>query len=94
MYECPACERKEETLNRTKEFLESIVNMLYSNKPLNLIEFENDLDELCHRMDVQIGFGDLQIQRKETKTITMPTILPMVEQWINFNNQYLAQLTN
>ena len=91
-YECSACDEKEQTLDSAKEFLESLVEMLYSKEALDLNLFENHLDELCHQLDVKIGAGDLQIQR--SKTTSIHTILPIVEQWKTYNNQYLKQLAH
>lgn len=92
-YECSDCDEKKSSLDNAKEFLESIVSMLYSREPLELLKFEEHLDELCHQLDVQIGKGDLQIQRLQEKQKTIQTILPMVEEWKNFNIGYLKQLT-
>jgi hypothetical protein len=87
-YECKSCSGKENVLCQAKEFLESIVGMLYSKKPLDINEFEWQLEELCHYLNVKMG-DEIQIQRKEQKSI----IVPLIQEWQTFNNQYLTQLT-
>lgn len=93
-YECSDCDEKESTIENSKEFLESIVNMLYSSEPLDLAKFEDHLDELCGYLDVKIGKGDLQIQRIQKEKTIRTTMLPIVQEWVNYNNQYLKQLAN
>ena len=90
-YECYQCNEKEEQLENAKEFLESIVEMLYSREVLDLAKFEDHLDELCHQLDVKIGQGDLQIRRQEEKK-SSPQVLPLLEAWKQYNNHYLQQL--
>jgi hypothetical protein len=92
-YECSHCDEKEKTLDNSKEFLESIVSMLYSKEPLDLLAFENHLDELCSYMDVTIDKGDLQVQRLQEKKI-IQNHLPVVDEWKIYNNEYLKNLTH
>ena len=91
-YECSACNGKENTLDTAKEFLESLVDMLYSKEALDLTDFEWKLDELCHYLNVKMIAGDLQIQRKQTPK-TIHNILPIVDEWKTYNNKFLQQLT-
>ncbi len=88
-YECKACEGKENVLDVAKEFLESIVDMLYSKQPLDASEFECQLEELCYQLNVKMG-DELQIERKQKRSV----IEPLIQEWQQFNNQYLTQLTN
>lgn len=79
---CYACEAKDEKLERASEFLDAIVKQLYSRQPLEEVDLEYQLDELCHLLNVQIGAGDLTIERKNTK----PQYL---NNWIQFNKTQL-----
>jgi hypothetical protein len=92
-YECYKCDEKDKQIDNAKEFLESIVEMLYSKEALDLAEFEDHLDELCAYMDVKIGQGDLQIRRLEERKTSVP-VLPILEAWKQYNNNYLQQLAN
>lgn len=62
--ECRDCEKKEGTMHEAKNYLESIVQMLYSKDMLDLHKFEDTLDELCHLLNVKLLPEDLQIQRR------------------------------
>lgn len=62
---CFGCEDKEDKLSRSAEYLENIVKMLYSKKPLNVIDLEAELDGLCYLLDVKTIPDDLQIERKK-----------------------------
>jgi hypothetical protein len=64
---CRHCEDKEQSLDCAKEFLETIVNMLYSKNTLNIESLEENLDQLCHFLRVKVKPGDLQIQRIKHK---------------------------
>lgn len=63
IYKCASCEKNEEYMEEAHEYLTSIVKQLYSREPINLLELESDLDELCARFEVKLIPGDLQISR-------------------------------
>lgn len=87
--ECYRCEEKTGVLEDAKEFLQSIVDMLYSKETLNVAQFEDHLDELCHQLGVKMNSGDIQIQRLE-KTKSISTVADALENW----KQYTRTLTN
>lgn len=60
---CRKCEETEQKFDLAQGFLESLVEKLYSTQDLDLLTFENHLDELCHYLGVNIGKGELQINR-------------------------------
>lgn len=63
-YSCYKCDEKQTVIDEAGEWLKTLVKQLYSKEKLDLLEFENNLDELCHLLNIQIGKGDLNIQRK------------------------------
>ncbi len=60
---CRQCEESQQKLDDAKEFLEGVVEKLYSRDTLDVLHLEFLLDELCFYLDVKSGIGDLQIQR-------------------------------
>jgi len=60
---CYDCEEKEKQLYRAKDWLESIVEQLYSKEELDLKRFEDHLDELCHQLDIKLENRLIMIQR-------------------------------
>jgi hypothetical protein len=90
-YQCSDCEPVEQKLNDAKEYLEAVVDMLYSKQPLDRGLLESNLDELCALIGIKIGVGELQVQR----TNKQPTVQPIfsIEDWKSYNNKYLKQLT-
>lgn len=79
---CLECNEKGEIIEKAGEFLNSIINQLYTREELNTIELESNLDELCYLLDVNIGKGDLTIERKNK----VPTYL---SSWAEFNKTTL-----
>jgi len=73
---CRSCEENEQKLDCAKEILESLVKMLYSRGVLNLNKLEENLDELCHLLQVKMIPGDLQIERAKQ-------IRPFYQEWIS-----------
>jgi ATP-dependent RNA circularization protein (DNA/RNA ligase family) len=91
--ECKNCEDKEGKIDTAKEFLTSVVHRLYSKDTLDVCELENDLDELCYALGVELLPGELQIQRKVEKKENVLEIFKPIEEWKEFNNTYLNQFT-
>lgn len=90
-YECSGCDNKEKQLETAKEFLESVIQKLYSQNTLDVHELERDLDELCCALDVKLLPGELQIQRKKQPKTIVSSFNP-IEEWKTFNQKYLEQL--
>lgn len=61
--ECSTCDDLLLKKDRAREWLKSVVDQLYSSKPLNPLKLENDLDELCYYLDVKLLPGEMQVQR-------------------------------
>lgn len=61
---CPKCEETENILYYSVEFLESVLEQIYSSKPLDPLLFEDHLGELCCYLKIKLPDGELQIQRK------------------------------
>jgi transposase-like protein len=81
---CFECEERNEKLERAADFLDNIVKILYSNQPLETVDLEYNLDELCHLLNVDMGKGDLTIERKNKQT-------KYLSNWIEFNKQHLKR---
>ncbi len=92
-YECRECDEKDRKIYDAKDYLVSIVHKLYSKDTLDVYELENDLDELCHALGVKLLPGELQIQRKSEKKEEIVQLFKPIEEWKEFNNYYLKQLT-
>lgn len=87
--ECRCCLEKEQTMDLANMHLQRIVDALYARNQLDKIDLENNLDELCHLLQVPTKPGDLQISRstEEIKHF-MPNWL---NHWVVQNNEYLKQ---
>jgi hypothetical protein len=85
--ECQPEDEKQAKLDAASHQLRLVIKHLYSKDPLDLSKLEENLDELCYLLDTEIGQGDLQITRKNSKTS-----LPVVKEWIVYNNNYMKQL--
>lgn len=89
--ECRECEDAANKEYYSKQFLQSIVGMLYCKEAFDEDQFITDLDELCGYLDVSMPLTDLQIQKKQKPAIAETTYV--VKEWQKFNNQFLTQLT-
>lgn len=83
---CKHCEYNEQTLDEAKEFLEEVVQQLYSTDSLDIYKLEHCLDELCHMLKVKMNAGDIQVERKEKIKIFSRNL-------IKLNNDMLKNLT-
>lgn len=83
-FTCNYCEETQGNKDNIREFLQSIMNQLYSSEPLNVARLEDDFDNLCHQLDIKIMPGEMQIQRLEK-----PKFL---NNWIKFNCEHLEQI--
>lgn len=83
--ECGRCHEKDQTIDNANDFLDEIVKQLYSTDTLNPKKLEHCLEELCYLLQVNFPRSDLQITRTQKNK-------PILDDWINFNNNYLAKL--
>lgn len=60
---CRHCEEKEKIIDVAKEYLESIVKILYSSQEIDLLKIQDDLIEICHSFGVEIPKNELRITR-------------------------------
>jgi len=61
--ECKQCSEKEEALQEAREYLEGVIEQLYSKDKLDISTLEFNLDELCSFLGVKIGQDLPNIQR-------------------------------
>ncbi len=57
-------EKAEEKLYNAKEFMESLVEMMYSKEELDIDMFTWRLEEACAYLDVKFPVDEIQIKRK------------------------------
>lgn len=89
---CKDCEENDQRFDEAAEYLQGVLEQLYGDAPLNLLNLEHCLDELCYSLKVKTMRGDLNIARKikEPKVVT-PNWL---DHWVDENNQYLKQMSH
>lgn len=63
-YECRKCEERIKKIHYAAANLENILDYIYGNKEFNALDLENELDELCHELGVELRTSDMQIQQK------------------------------
>ncbi len=63
-YDCNCGDDSYKKLENAREFLESVVEMMYSKEKLNMEDFESHLEEACSYLDIGFPMGDIQIKRK------------------------------
>lgn len=51
-------------LENAREFMEAVIEMMYSKEDLNMDDFERCLEEACHYLDIDFPLDDIQIKRK------------------------------
>lgn len=83
---CICCMDKIEDKKYASEFLEAIVEHLFSKEPINRDKLVFWFEELCAYLDVKMPDGMLDIKRKDSK-------VSYIDDWIHFNNQHLKSLT-
>ena len=88
-HECKHCNEKEQTMDEAREFIQGIVEQIYSNKALEKGILEHCLDELCFLFNVEMAKGEMTIARKQNDKIISPFGL---ETWVKANNDYLKEL--
>lgn len=78
-HRCHNCDAAESNKENMQEFLKSIMEQLYSAEPLNVAKLEDDLDNLCFQMNMEIMPGEMQVQRLEK-----PSFL---NSWMQYNQE-------
>ena len=82
---CKQCEKSEQVLDDARDFLEHVVNQLYSTDKLDKAKLEKCLDELCWLLNVKTNDGFLQVERKSTKSVFFQDLMKL-------NNDLLKQV--
>jgi len=62
--ECDSCDKLNRKLDNAKDFLEGIMEIMYSKDRFDEATFESHLDELCSYLGVPMNLGELMIRRK------------------------------
>lgn len=62
--ECDGCDKLNKKLENAKEFVESLVEMMYSKEKLDVDLFTWRLEEACSYLDIGFPINDIQIKRK------------------------------
>jgi hypothetical protein len=60
---CLDCEKSEKRLSVAAYWMESILEQLYSNEPLDTKQFEDHLDECCHQLQISIPKKPIRINK-------------------------------
>lgn len=68
---CRCCDKKQDKLESAKDFLEGVIEALYSETPLDVYQLEDHLEELCGYLDVKLPQKRLQIQRKQSELLQL-----------------------
>ncbi len=59
--ECQACQDLESMIDVSREYIDSIVKMLYGSQRLDLLKMEDNIIELCHAFGVVMPMNELNI---------------------------------
>lgn len=63
-YDCDSCDRLHKKLENARDFMEAVVEMMYSKDKLNMDDFERCLEETCSYLDIGFPVDEIQIKRK------------------------------
>jgi hypothetical protein len=91
--ECYACEEKRESLVETKYWLEYLLEQVYSEGLLDVVEFERTLQELSAIVGLKVPTSSPNLERKADKEPSVKSPKFDVLGWIRFNNQYLKNIS-
>lgn len=78
--ECSKCEENEKMIEISKNYLHSIIKMLYDESHLDIALLDDALGELCYQLDVD--------HPTKLPNITRPNFL---KDWVESNNNYLKK---
>lgn len=85
-HSCKQCEEKEQRIDDAREFLEGIIDHLYGSQPLDKVNLQHCIEELCHFLGVHFDRDELNIARNKSK------IEPYLKDWMSFNQNYLKEM--
>lgn len=68
---CRQCDEKDQVIDESEEFLDEIVQQLYSKESLNKAVLQHCLEELCFRLKVKLPMGELQVDRKKSELFSL-----------------------
>lgn len=68
-YICVDCEEKKPKIEEAKEYLEHLISLLYGDSELEPLEVDEDISEICHRLQVEIPQGRPKIYREKKQLI-------------------------
>lgn len=88
-YRCKKCEEKEQLLDEAAQFMQTIVEQLYSRDTLDKPVLQHCIEELCGILRVKNQHSILQIARHKPQSTK---IEPFVDSWLQFNDAYLKEL--
>lgn len=60
---CDECESKDKQILIAQDHFYALVQMLYSDRDLNMHDLRDTLDELCHCLDISLPVGNPNIKR-------------------------------
>ena len=86
---CNKCEEHEQKMDQVKDFVEGVIEQLYSTEKLDVSILEHCLDELCFLVEAKMNKGFLQVERKGLKAAHRMD--GALDAWKLFNNQHLQQ---
>jgi hypothetical protein len=62
-YECRECKDTYRKLDLAQGYMTKVLDMLYNDKALDILQFENMLDELCWSLDIKLRTEDLKLRK-------------------------------
>lgn len=60
---CDACESKDKQIMIAQDHFYALVQMLYSERDINMCDLRDTLDEICHCLDINLPVGNPNIKR-------------------------------
>lgn len=66
-YECCKCDEKDNILSNIADHMTSVIAILYSNDQLDVAVLEDQLDEVCHLLDIKLPATLPNIERKRSE---------------------------
>lgn len=88
VYECHHCTKHESDKLSAADFLQGIVDQLYGREEFNADELDRYMEEICHILEVRYPATKLVVSGRKVDNVK-----PLyIEDWKNWNTQYLQQL--
>ena len=79
-HECEDCKSLHNTIHDASKNAREIVKQLYSPN-IDISMLESFVDELCYALDIAVGQGEIQVQKKKE--------INFMSYWTEFNNESL-----